>query len=157
MADPVWWGNAWWWRHPDGRWARWNPDTNAWEDAAPQPSAPAPAPGAPGATSSQPPGDGPPETLATTTAAPAGYAAYQARKTNGMAIASLVLSLVWVCGIGSILAIVFGFQAKGQIDRSGGAEEGRGLAIAGIVVGFLGLAFPLLALLFTLAPSAGSG
>jgi hypothetical protein len=80
----------------------------------------------------------------------AGYAGYQTpAKTNGMAIASLVLSLVWLCGIGSILAVVFGYMGKKQIDRSGGAETGRGIAIAGIVIGWIGVAF--LALFIVLA------
>jgi len=60
------------------------------------------------------------------------------RGTNGLAIASLVLSLLWLCGLGSLLAVIFGFVALGQLKRLGG--KGRGLAIAGIVVGFVGFA-----------------
>ena len=46
----------------------------------------------------------------------AGYG-YPAVQTSGLAIASLVLGLIgWAfCGIGSVLAIVFGFIARGQI------------------------------------------
>src|SRR3990170_690939 len=61
------------------------------------------------------------------------------QKTNGMAIASLVLGIVWVYGVGSILALVFGYMAKGQIDGSGGRETGRGMATAGIVLGWIGV------------------
>jgi hypothetical protein len=67
------------------------------------------------------------------------------QKTNGLAIASLVCSLVWLGGLGSILAVIFGFIARGQIKRSEAATEssgrvqGNGLAIAGIIVGFVGL------------------
>jgi hypothetical protein len=61
----------------------------------------------------------------------------QQRGTNGMAIASFVLGLVWLCAIGSTLAIVFGFIALGQIKRS--SQGGRGLAITGIVLGVLGI------------------
>lgn len=60
-------------------------------------------------------------------------------KSNGLAIASLVLGIVWLYGVGSILALVFGYQAKKQIDMSGGRETGRGMAIAGIVLGWVGL------------------
>jgi hypothetical protein len=60
-------------------------------------------------------------------------------KTNGLAIASLVLGIVWIYGIGSILALVFGYQAKSQIDASRGRESGRGMAIAGIVLGWIGI------------------
>jgi hypothetical protein len=60
--------------------------------------------------------------------------------TNGLAIASMVLGILWLWWVGSILAIVFGFVAKGQIDRSAGRQGGRGMAIAGIVLGSIGLA-----------------
>ena len=56
-----------------------------------------------------------------------------------MAIASLVLGIVWVYGIGAILALVFGYMAKSQIDASGGTQQGRGMAIAGIVLGWIGI------------------
>lgn len=70
-----------------------------------------------------------------------------APRTNGLAIASLVLGIVWIYGIGAILALVFGYMAKSQIDQSGGREGGRGLAIAGIVLGWVGLAGIVLAIL----------
>ena len=61
-------------------------------------------------------------------------------RTNGLAVASMVLGILCLYGIGSVLALVFGYQAKGQIERSGGRESGRGMAIAGIVLGWIGLA-----------------
>lgn len=64
--------------------------------------------------------------------------------TNGFAIASLVLGIVWAMGIGSILALVFGYIGKSQIDDSGGTQTGRGMAIAGIVLGWVGVGFILL-------------
>jgi hypothetical protein len=60
--------------------------------------------------------------------------------TNGLAIASLVLGIVWVFGISSILAVIFGFVARKQIRQSGGRQGGGGMAIAGIVLGFVGIA-----------------
>lgn len=66
------------------------------------------------------------------TAAP--YAAAPAgERTNTMAILSLVFGFVF-----SILAIVFGHVALGQISRTG--EQGRGFAIAGLVLGYVGVA-----------------
>jgi hypothetical protein len=59
--------------------------------------------------------------------------------TNGLAIASLVLGIVWVFGISSILAVIFGFVARKQIRQSGGRQGGGGMAIAGIVLGFVGI------------------
>ena len=62
-----------------------------------------------------------------------------------MAIASLVCSAVgWLCIVGPILGLVFGFLALSQIRQTG--QRGRGLAIAGIVLG---------AILFTLITVAG--
>jgi hypothetical protein len=46
---------------------------------------------------------------------------------------------VWFYAIGSILAVVFGYMAKNEIDRSGGFQQGRGMAIAGIVLGWVGI------------------
>lgn len=66
------------------------------------------------------------------------------QQTNGLAIASLVLGIVWLYWIGSILALVFGYVAKGQIDRSQGYQSGSGMAIAGIVLGWVGLAILLI-------------
>jgi Domain of unknown function (DUF4190)/Protein of unknown function (DUF2510) len=57
-------------------------------------------------------------------------------KTSGWAIASLVLGILG----GSVLAIVFGLVARGQIKRSGGRQRGLGLATAGIVLGCAWLA-----------------
>jgi hypothetical protein len=69
-----------------------------------------------------------------------GVQPYVARKTNGFAIASLILGALWIYWIGSILALVFGYIGKGQIDKSDGMQDGRGLAIAGIVLGWIGVA-----------------
>jgi hypothetical protein len=63
-----------------------------------------------------------------------------ATKTNGFSIAALVLGIVWIYWVGSILALVFGYIAKSQIDRSRGLQSGRGMAIAGIVLGWIGVA-----------------
>jgi hypothetical protein len=67
------------------------------------------------------------------------YAYVPMRRTNGLAIASLVCSIVWLGGVGSLLAIIFGFIARSQIKRAEDHQQGRGLALAGIIVGFLGL------------------
>jgi hypothetical protein len=65
-----------------------------------------------------------------------GYGA--APSTNGFAVASLVLGIVgFGCCVGSILALVFGYMARNQIDQSAGRQTGRGLATAGIVLGWV--------------------
>jgi hypothetical protein len=60
--------------------------------------------------------------------------------TNGLAIASMVLGIVWVLGLGSVLAVIFGFVSRKQIRESGGRQTGDGMAIAGLVLGFIGIA-----------------
>jgi Domain of unknown function (DUF4190) len=68
------------------------------------------------------------------------------RRTNTMAVTSLVLGMVQFVGwiifllpglLAAILAIVLGFVSIKQISRSG--ESGRGLAVTGIVLGFLAI------------------
>jgi hypothetical protein len=78
---------------------------------------------------------------------PPGYAAYgtptnQVKQgTAGMAIASLVLSLVglvpcfWGLQIPGLLGVIFGLVGMSQTKN--GARGGRGLAIAGLVIGII--------------------
>ncbi len=60
-----------------------------------------------------------------------------------MAIASLVLGILWIYWIGSILALIFGYQARKQIAAQG--DWGRGMATAGIVLGWIGIGLLVLA------------
>jgi uncharacterized protein DUF4190 len=61
---------------------------------------------------------------------------------------------VWLYGVGAILALIFGYMAKSQIDQSRGAQTGRGMAVAGIVLGWIGVAGVLLIIL--VVATAGS-
>jgi Domain of unknown function (DUF4190) len=72
-------------------------------------------------------------------APPPPYAGYRTTRTSGLAIASMVLGIVWIFWLGSILAVIFGHVALSQIKRSMGALTGRGMAIAGLVLGYLGI------------------
>jgi hypothetical protein len=94
-----------------------------------------------------------------TTAAPgAGAAAYGATaqpKANGSATAALVFGILGLLiGILSVPALVFGYSAKGQIDRSGGGQGGRGMAIAGIVLGWIGAGLWLIWLILVITGRA---
>lgn len=104
------------------------------------PASPPTPPPAPPPPSAPPPPPAPPAYGQQTT----GYGYQTGPKTNGLAIASLVLGIAglvfYACGVASILALVFGYMARGQIDRSPGAEGGRGMAIAGIIMGWIGVA-----------------
>lgn len=81
---------------------------------------------------------------------PQGYPAYApaVQTTNGFSIASLVLGIVWVFGLGAILAVIFGFVARKQIRESGGRQGGAGMALAGIILGFVGIAGLILWIVF---------
>lgn len=74
-----------------------------------------------------------------------------APSTNGMAIASLICAFVfWP------LAIIFGHIALGQIRQSNGMQTGRGLAIAGLVLGYIALASTVLIVILVIIAAAGA-
>jgi hypothetical protein len=56
--------------------------------------------------------------------------------TNGMAIASLITSIAGIvtAGLGFPVGAILGHVALSQIKRTG--QEGRGLALAGIIIGW---------------------
>ncbi|MGW4411978.1 DUF4190 domain-containing protein [Nonomuraea sp. NPDC004702] len=64
---------------------------------------------------------------------------YPREGSSGKATAALVLGILSlvVCGILSIVAIVVGHSAINEIDQQG--LEGRGLAMAGLVLGYAAL------------------
>jgi uncharacterized protein DUF4190 len=70
---------------------------------------------------------------------------------NGMAVASVVLGVFWLGWVGSVLALVFGYLARKQIAERG--EDGDGLAIAGIVLGWIEIG--VLAVVIVLAVVGG--
>ena len=83
-----------WWLASDGR---WYPPQSA-------PGTPPPPPTAyPGGT----------------VAAPGyAYTSTPARGMNGMAIASMVLGILWIYWIGSILALIFGYVARNRSESA---------------------------------------
>ena len=87
----------------------------------------------------------------------------QPQRTNSFAVASMVLGIVglvlgWTVFFffASILAVVFGHISLSQLNRS--QENGRGMAIAGLVTGYISVAFWGIILLFAgfLAAITGS-
>ncbi|MGA1849184.1 MAG: DUF4190 domain-containing protein [Thermoplasmatota archaeon] len=72
------------------------------------------------------------------------------RKTSGFAIASLICSIVGLFGMGlimGVLGIVFGFIALGRIDDEPRFYSGKGLAVAGIIIGIISIIGAILAIL----------
>lgn len=83
-------------------------------------------------------------------------------QTSGSAVASLIFGiLAWVFLplIGALVAVILGHIARGEIRRAPrGAIEGDGLAIAGLVLGYVQLAFCVLVLVgIVLALAIGAG
>lgn len=76
-------------------------------------------------------------------------------RAEGLAVASLVLSLFWIGGLGSVGAVVCGHLARSRARRSGNAPSG--LALAGLVIGYVGVALTVLmvALFVIVAQSMG--
>ncbi len=76
----------------------------------------------------------------------------RAEKTSGFAIASLIFGLFFLLFPLSIVAIVFGHISLSQIKKSAGRLGGKGLAIAGLVLGYFGIAMiPLILIIAAIA------
>lgn len=69
--------------------------------------------------------------------------------TNKLAVTSFIFAIVG----GALLAIILGHVALVQIRRYG--QEGGGLAVAGLVIGYLGLAFWLLIIIVLVRTTPG--
>jgi hypothetical protein len=122
---------------PDGRW-RWN-GTQWVPNEAGYGVPPQPAPGygpAPAGGYGQPYGG------------PASYGYLPlppAPAHDGKAIGSLVASLLGLfCGIGSVVGVILGHLSRSEAKRQG--REPSGLALAGLIIGYVGIAL-LLAIL----------
>jgi Domain of unknown function (DUF4190) len=101
---------------------------------------------------------GPPEEIvnAATDSTPPDQFVGPVRETNGSAIVSVLLGVLWLAGIGSVLALVFGYRARREIKNSGGSQKGSTLATVGIVLGWVGVAMLLIAVLGGVGLVAGS-
>lgn len=148
---------AGWWQASDGKWYPPEQHPNYGAEAASPAASPAASGEAPPSASTTPAptytapaaGYGAPGYTAPPPVAPppGGYAyppgSYQpglpSAKYSGLAIASLVLSIIWLGGIGAILAVIFAIIALRQIAASQGRLRGKGLSIAGLIVGIVGL------------------
>ncbi|MCL2423981.1 MAG: DUF4190 domain-containing protein [Micrococcales bacterium] len=66
------------------------------------------------------------------------------RKTNGLAIASLICSLLGM----SLLGIIFGHIAVRQIRQTG--DGGEGMAKAGLIIGYIVLVLVIIAIIINI-------
>ena len=72
------------------------------------------------------------------------------RQNSTLAIISLVAGILgWTLlpFLGSLVAVVCGHMARAEIRRAQGALEGDGLAVAGLVLGYLVIALSILAVI----------
>ncbi len=72
------------------------------------------------------------------------------RQTSTLAVVSLVFGILgWTLlpFLGSLVAVVCGHMARGEIRRAQGALEGDGMAVAGLVLGYIVIGLSLLAVL----------
>jgi hypothetical protein len=147
-----------------------NPAPGAPEYGSPAPGPAAPSYGAPG-PESQPYGSqayGAPAYGTSPYGAP-GYGTppgqpgygypYAAPKTNGLAIAALVVSLISLvsCPPAGLAGAIMGHLSRRQIAQR--REEGAGMALAGIIVGWIGVALSagLALFFFAILASSNSG
>lgn len=100
-------------------------------DEAPPPYQAPPPYGAP----PQPYGAPPPQYVPPASYSPGNYPAPWT--TNGLSVAGLILSILWIGGIGSLLGVIFGHVSRGQIKKR--PQRGAGLSLAALIIGYLGL------------------
>ncbi len=82
---------------------------------------------------------------------------YVAPRTNSKAIWALVLGILGLvcCGLlAGIPAIALGNMARNEIDASGGLQTGRGMAVAGFVLGIISVVLSVLGLIVALTTGA---
>jgi type IV pilus assembly protein PilA len=70
-----------------------------------------------------------------------------AGEISGLAIASLVCGFLFFIFPAALLAIVFGHVASSQIRKSAGRLKGAGMSLAGMILGYAGLALVVVILL----------
>lgn len=69
---------------------------------------------------------------------------YRQTRDSGLAIASLITGIIgWILVplLGTLAAIITGHLAKREIKESNGALGGSGMATAGLILGYVQLAF----------------
>lgn len=106
-------------------------------------SPPPPPPGGGGGYGGPPPGGG-----GGYGAPGPGFGGAQPQSTSVMAIISLVTGILSIICCGSfifgIAAVILGFLGRKEINESNGAKKGAGMAMAGLILGAVGIAVSLL-------------
>jgi len=61
--------------------------------------------------------------------------------TNTFAIVSLICGFLSLFFPAAVVAVVFGHLSRSQIRRQGNVQKGAGMALAGLIMGYLGICF----------------
>jgi hypothetical protein len=126
-----------WWQASDGKWYPPEQFTGATQPQTPAPQTPQPQ-------GYQNPGYG--------------YGQSGPPKNDGLAVGALVTSIVGIpllcCYIGffaCVAGVVMGFVSRNRIKQSGGQLTGEGMAMGGIIVGFVGIALAVIGTILYIA------
>lgn len=72
--------------------------------------------------------------------------------TSGLAIVSLICGILFFIFPSALAAIIFGHISQSDIRRSGGRKTGAGMALAGLILGYIGVAIiPIILILAAIA------
>jgi hypothetical protein len=81
-------------------------------------------------------------------------------RTSSLAVISLIfgiLAYVFLPGIGALVAVICGHSARSEIRRSPpGSIEGDGMALAGLILGWIQIACAIIAILLAILIIAGA-
>lgn len=76
-----------------------------------------------------------------------------ARSTSGLAVTSLVTGILgWLMFpvLASLVAVITGHMARSEIRRSAGSIDGDGMALAGLILGWINLGLVAAVILFAI-------
>jgi hypothetical protein len=81
-----------------------------------------------------------------------GGTGYASARTNGLAVAALVCGVAQIAFLGPLVgipAIILGHVARSRIRQTG--EQGAGMALAGLILGYIGLALTVIFVIILIA------
>ena len=74
------------------------------------------------------------------------------QETNGLAVGSLICGILFFIFPSALVAIILGHISRSQIRKSQGRQTGSGMALAGLILGYLGIAFiPIILIIAAIA------
>jgi Domain of unknown function (DUF4190) len=80
-----------------------------------------------------------------------GASALVMSETSGLAIGSLICGILFFLFPSAIAAIVMGHISRSEIRRAAGRKTGAGMALAGLVLGYVGISVAIVLFLTAIA------